>query len=150
MSNGEQTKSIIGEDIEIVGSIKCGSNIHIDGKLNGDLTCTGNAVIGASATVKGNISVETISIMGQINGNVTARDRIEMKATTRLTGDIRAKRLTVEDGVTFVGKAEVTPSGTAQRGGQDGNQKPARNDAPSPQDAEEEEGKQRGGLFNKK
>ena len=48
MSNEEQTKSIIGEDIEIVGSIKCGSNINIDGKLNGDLTCTGNAVIGAS------------------------------------------------------------------------------------------------------
>ena len=150
MSNGENVKSIIGEDIEIAGSIKCASNIHIDGKLNGDLTCTGNAVIGASASVKGNISVESISIMGQVNGNITARDRIEMKATTRLKGDIRAKRLTVEDGVTFVGKAEVTPSGTAQHGGQDANQKSDQHDAPPPQDAPDETGKQKGGLFNKK
>ena len=59
------------------------------------------------------MSVETISIQGQVNGNITAKDKIELKATARLHGDIRAKRLTVEDGVTFVGKVEVNPTGTS-------------------------------------
>ncbi len=35
-----------------------------------------------------------------------------MKSSARVTGDIRAKRLSVEDGVTFVGRSEVNPSGS--------------------------------------
>jgi len=114
MAQDETVKSTIASDIEIVGSIQCASDIRLDGKLEGDLTCKGSAVIGDSAAVKGNLSVESISIMGEVTGNVTARDRIELKSTARLTGDIRAKRLTVEDGVTFVGKSEVNPSGARQ------------------------------------
>jgi cytoskeletal protein CcmA (bactofilin family) len=45
-----------------------------------------------------------------VNGNITAKDRIEMKSTARVTGDIRAKRLSVEDGVTFIGRSEVNSS----------------------------------------
>lgn len=105
-------KTVIGEDIEIVGSIKCASNIQFDGKLNGDLNCNGKAAIGGTANIKGNISVDSTTILGQINGNIAAKDRIELKSTARVNGDIRAKRLTVEDGVTFVGKSEVNPSGS--------------------------------------
>jgi cytoskeletal protein CcmA (bactofilin family) len=111
--NTEQAKTVIGEDVEISGNIKCESNIQFNGKLNGDLTCGGQALIGNTSTVKGNLSIETVSIMGQVSGNITAKDKIELKSTARLHGDIRAKRLTVEDGVTFVGKVEVNPAGPA-------------------------------------
>lgn len=105
------TKTVIADDVEVVGSIKCASNIHIDGKLNGDLSCSGDVTIGNSASIKGNMSVSSVSIEGTVNGNVTAKDRIQLKSTARMNGDIRAKRLTVEDGVTFVGKSEVNPAG---------------------------------------
>lgn len=111
MENSNAARTIIAEDIEIVGSIKCASDIELSGKLNGDLTCSGTVVIGEKAVIKGNIAAMSISIRGQINGNVTVKDRIELKSSARLNGDIRAKRLTVEDGVTFVGKSEVNPSG---------------------------------------
>lgn len=111
MSPQDPIRTTIGEDVEITGNIKCESGIQINGKLNGDLTCAGMAHIGAACSVKGNLSIDTISIMGQVNGNITARDKIELKASAKLHGDIRAKRLTVEDGVTFVGKVEVNPAG---------------------------------------
>jgi cytoskeletal protein CcmA (bactofilin family) len=111
MPGPETAKTSIAEDIEIVGSIKCGSNIHLAGKLNGDLVCTGAALIADSASVKGNITAESATIQGQVAGNITARDKIELKSTARVTGDIKSKRLTVEDGVMFVGKSEVNPSG---------------------------------------
>jgi len=111
---GEETiKSVIAEDIEVIGSIKCESNIEIGGKLNGDLVCNGNALLGSTAVVKGNISVNSVMVQGHINGNITAKDQVELKSTARVNGDIRAKRLIVEDGVTFVGKSEVNPSGSA-------------------------------------
>jgi cytoskeletal protein CcmA (bactofilin family) len=110
----ETAKTVVAEDIEITGSIKCASNVQFDGKLNGDMVCNGNASIGATAGIKGNISVDSVTVLGQINGNITAKDRIELKASARLNGDIKAKRLTVEEGVTFIGKSEVNPSGAVQ------------------------------------
>ncbi len=110
---GEQAvgKTVITEDVEIVGTIKASGALRIDGKLNGDLNCSSDVVLGQSASIKGNLSVNCISVEGHVNGNIVAKDRIELKSAARINGDVRAKRLTVEDGVSLVGKAEVNPSG---------------------------------------
>lgn len=113
MDENKVIKSIIGDDIEITGDVKCSSQLQFDGKLQGNLTCAGAAVIGKSAIVEGNINVESVTINGTVKGNIVAKDRIEMKSTARVLGDIKAKRLAVEDGVTFIGRSEVNPSGVA-------------------------------------
>lgn len=107
------TESVIDSQVEIVGTVKTAGSLRIDGKLQGDLNCGGDATIGKTAQIKGNINVNSVSIAGTVTGNITAKDRIEMKASARVMGDIKAKRLAVEDGVTFVGKSEVNPSGVA-------------------------------------
>jgi cytoskeletal protein CcmA (bactofilin family) len=147
----EDIKTIIAEDIEIVGSIKSASNIQLAGKLNGDLTCTGNAVIGETASVKGNITANSTTVKGQINGNVTVKDRIELCSTARLNGDIRSKRLSVEDGATFVGKSEVNPTGNAQPRPSDGKQEESVASSGNGDGSDAElAGKARGGAFAKK
>ena len=110
-NNTNASQSVIAPEVEVTGTIKTSGSIRIDGKLDGELNCGGDAVIGKSATIKGNLPVNAVSIAGAITGNVTARDRVEMKSSARVMGDIKAKRLAVEDGVTFVGKSEVNPSG---------------------------------------
>ena len=110
-NNAGAPQSVLSAEVEITGTVKTSGSIRIDGKLDGELNCGGDAVIGKSAAIKGNLTVNSVSIAGSITGNVTARDRIEMKASARVMGDIKAKRLAVEDGVTFVGKSEVNPSG---------------------------------------
>ena len=151
---GTTPKTVIAEDVEITGTVKCASHVQLDGKLNGDLNCNGNAIIGTSAAVKGNISVESITVMGNVTGNIIARDRIELKATTRLSGDIKARRLTVEDGVTFVGKSEVNPSGPAlPKAPGAGEARPPVAEPPAreePQHEDVSESKAKGGLFGRK
>ena len=112
MDSNAAPQSVIAADVEITGTIKTASSVRIDGKLEGELNCGGDAIVGKDAKIKGNLTVTSASIEGTINGNVTAKDRIEMKSSARVTGDIRAKRLSVEDGVTFVGRSEVNPSGS--------------------------------------
>jgi cytoskeletal protein CcmA (bactofilin family) len=112
MDNTTAPQSVIATEVEIHGTIRCCGSLRIDGKLDGELHCNGDALIGKSATIKGNLTVNSVSIEGAVEGNITAKDRIEMKSTARVTGDIRAKRLSVEDGVTFIGKSEVNPSGS--------------------------------------
>ena len=59
--------------------------------------------------INGNINAQTVVVRGKINGNIVANDKIEIKANTELYGDIRASKLAMEEGVTFVGKTEITP-----------------------------------------
>lgn len=146
-----EIKTVIAEDAEITGSIKCSSDVEIDGKLNGDLTCSESATIGSSAIIKGNISANNITVLGQINGNITANEKADLKSSARVSGDIKAKRLVVEDGVTLLGKCEVAPA-----------QIPADNFKPVPHvsvsaveekihpEQEKTEPKSRTGLFGKK
>ena len=116
MDNNETPQSVISTEVEITGTIKSSGSVRIDGKLEGELHCSGDAVIGKSAQIKGNLVVNSVSIEGSVQGNVTAQDRIEMKSTARLNGDIRAKRLSVEDGVSFIGRSEVNSSGSPLSG----------------------------------
>ena len=106
----ETQESVIGSDVEIIGTIKSSGSVRLDGKLEGELLCGGNAILGKSAQVKGNVTATSVSIEGKINGNILAKDKIEMKATATVNGDIKARRLSVEDGVTFVGRSEVNPN----------------------------------------
>ncbi len=111
MENQSGKQSLISEDTEITGNIRCSSTIEVKGKLTGDLECASNVVLGETSVVKGNLNVATIAVFGQVTGNISASDKIELKSTARVHGDIKSKRLTVEDGVTFMGKSEVSPSG---------------------------------------
>ncbi len=111
MSDQTPPKSILSAELEITGTIKTSGSVQIDGRVEGEVISQGDVILGKSGSVKGNLNVNSISVAGTIQGNITAKDRIELKSTARLMGDIKAKRLAVEDGVTFIGKSEVNPTG---------------------------------------
>jgi cytoskeletal protein CcmA (bactofilin family) len=109
-------QSAILKGVEITGTIKSEGPIRIDGKLDGEVFCQADVVVGKDAVIKGNVRSTSVVVEGAITGNITAKDKIDMKATARVTGDIQSKRLSVEDGVTFVGKSEVNPAGAVAAG----------------------------------
>jgi cytoskeletal protein CcmA (bactofilin family) len=113
--NGQSnpSKNILTSDVEIKGNIKFSGELTFEGKLDGDVQTDGVLNLGDSAVVNGNINAQTVVVRGKINGNITAKEKIEIKSKTELFGDIRATKLTVEEGVTFVGKTEVNPNKVA-------------------------------------
>jgi cytoskeletal protein CcmA (bactofilin family) len=50
-----------------------------------------------------------------VHGNITVDERCELKARAVLQGDLKAARLVIEEGATFVGKSEVTPNKIAMK-----------------------------------
>src|ERR1700720_589191 len=107
------TKNVLGTDVEVKGTLKFSGELAFDGKLDGEINSEGTLNLGDAAIVKGNINAHTVVVRGKINGNVTAREKIDLKSRTELFGDIRAAKLVVEEGVTFVGKSEVNPNKAA-------------------------------------
>jgi cytoskeletal protein CcmA (bactofilin family) len=104
------SKNVLNSDVELKGSLKFTGEMTFDGKLDGDISSDGALHLGDNAVVKGNINVNSVVVRGKVNGNVTAKEKIDIKSKTELFGDIRAPKLTIEEGVTFVGKSEVNPN----------------------------------------
>jgi cytoskeletal protein CcmA (bactofilin family) len=104
------SKNVLGSDVEIKGNIKFTGELAFDGKLDGEVHTDGTLHLGDGAVVNGNISAQSVIVRGKVNGNITAKEKIEIKSKTEMFGDIRAAKLAIEEGVTFVGKTEVNPN----------------------------------------
>jgi cytoskeletal protein CcmA (bactofilin family) len=109
-TTGPSSKNVLNSDVEIKGSLKFSGELTFEGKLEGEINSEGTLHLGDTAVVSGNISVGSVVVRGKINGNIVAKDKIDIKAKTELFGDIRAAKLVIEEGITFVGKTEVNPN----------------------------------------
>jgi cytoskeletal protein CcmA (bactofilin family) len=107
------SKNVLNSDVELKGTLKFSGELTFDGKLDGDIQTEGGLVLGDNAVIKGNLNVNTVVIRGKVNGNVVAKEKIDIKTKAELFGDIRAPKLVIEEGVTFVGKTEVNPNKVA-------------------------------------
>jgi len=100
-------------DVSIKGDVTCGSELVIEGEVNGTITSAGTLTIGAHGKVTGDIEAGFVTIQGLVEGNVLARERCALKAGANLQGDVEAPRLAVDETASFVGKATITAADRA-------------------------------------
>ncbi|MEO6054663.1 MAG: polymer-forming cytoskeletal protein [Chthoniobacterales bacterium] len=111
MPENTNSKNLLANDVEINGSIKFGSELIFDGKIEGEIVSPdGILTIGKNAEIRGEVKTKAVTVFGTVVGNITVTERCELKASSQLTGDLKAMRITIEEGATFVGKSEVTPN----------------------------------------
>ena len=113
MNNTPNSKNVLSSDVEIKGNLKFSGELTMEGKLEGEVNTDGVLHLGETGTVNGNVNANSVIVRGKINGNLIAKDKIEIKSKAEVFGDIRAAKLVIEEGVTFVGKTEVNPNKVA-------------------------------------
>ncbi len=112
-SRKESKMTNLTSDTNVKGTIKFGEAMKIDGKFDGELISdNGELVVGKTGNVKATIKVRNAVIEGRVNGNIKASDKVELKQSAHIYGDLQAKTLVIEEGVVFVGKCNVNPEGT--------------------------------------
>jgi len=105
--------TVIGNDAYFQGTLTAKGSLRVDGRVDGSIVDAKLVTIGKSGKVKGDVSCEVCYISGEIKGNVTALEHIEAQAGSRIDGDLRAPRVTIEEGAVFNGNCSMdTPRKT--------------------------------------
>ena len=90
--------SIIGPGMKVVGDCTSDGTIRVEGRVEGSVRAAKSVVVGKDGMVKGDISTQDAIIAGRVNGSVSADSRIELLASCRVQGDIRSRRVKLEEG----------------------------------------------------
>ena len=93
---------VLGPDIAINGTLVATADLHLDGRIEGDIQCAA-LVQGEASEVTGMVVADSARIAGRIKGSITA-DVLVIQKTARIEGDVSYGSLTIEDGAQVDGR----------------------------------------------
>jgi len=96
------TYSFIGPEVVVTGDIATPGQLHVDGKVVGDVRC-GTLSQGEGGEIHGNILADEATLAGLIDGAVSAGSLL-LEASARVTGDVLYESLTVSTGAQVDGR----------------------------------------------
>lgn len=106
----EEPETTLGEGVTFRGELCFEHCLRIDGTFEGELVSKGKIIVGPKGRVKANLNLKEAIIEGRVEGNITVEERVELRGEAQVFGDIRAKVLSVDEGVTLVGHVQVMPA----------------------------------------
>jgi cytoskeletal protein CcmA (bactofilin family) len=105
----------IGKSVVVKGELSGSEDLYVDGEVEGSISLRGQSLtIGPNGRVRANIEARNVIVHGRLDGNIQASDRVDLRKSASLTGDISTARVAIEEGAVFKGsidiqKAEPTP-----------------------------------------
>ena len=118
--------SIIGPGMQAVGDCVTDGTLRVEGSLVGTVYAGKAVVVGKEGMINGEIRTNDALIAGEVSGMLMAASRLEIKATSKVDGEIRARRLQLEEGAVLNGEIQMgevelgTPPSTQKRRGRGG------------------------------
>ena len=106
----EAVISIIGAGMTLTGDCETDGALRIEGTVKGDVRAGKAVVIGKEGLVDGNIYTQDAVIAGGVLGSVHAESRLEVQSTGRVSGEIDARRMQLEEGASLQGQVSVGES----------------------------------------
>jgi cytoskeletal protein CcmA (bactofilin family) len=103
----QSISTLISEGCIFDGNLKAPDFARIDGQITGDVMVDEGLILGEKGSIQGNIITKELVVYGIINGNVQVNS-LEIKATGKVTGEIRTQTLQVENGAVYNGSLSMT------------------------------------------
>jgi len=100
--------TLIGPSMVIKGELSCSEDLYIDGQVEGVIDPKGNRLtVGPNGRVKANVNASVVVVQGKFDGNVQASDRVDLKQSVVVTGDIAAQHISIDEGAYFKGRVNI-------------------------------------------
>jgi cytoskeletal protein CcmA (bactofilin family) len=98
----------VGNGTSLTGEASFKGMLRVDGHLSGRVSSEdGTLIVSTNGQVDANVEVAVAQIYGTVVGDVIASKRIEMGRVARVTGNIQAPALVIENGAIFEGSCRM-------------------------------------------
>ena len=102
----------IGKSVVVKGEISGSEDLYVDGEVRGSIELRDHGLtVGPNGKVDANVIAREIVVHGTLNGNVQAADKIEIRKTGSILGDLSTARIIIEDGAYFKGSIDILKPG---------------------------------------
>ncbi len=108
-TKGSDLTAFIDEGSEIEGKYTFNGTVMLNGKFSGEIVSSDSLIIGEKGVVNATVRAGIVLINGEVVGNVYASERVELRGTARVYGDVEAPVIVVEEGVLFEGHCTMRP-----------------------------------------
>jgi cytoskeletal protein CcmA (bactofilin family) len=99
----------IGKSLVVQGKVICNQDLTIDGQVEGTIDLGQHGLtIGAGAKIKANLVAKTITISGAVTGNVSATEKVDVRSTGVVEGDVKAAHLQMSEGAMIRGHVDAS------------------------------------------
>jgi cytoskeletal protein CcmA (bactofilin family) len=103
-----QNHTLLGRSVVLRGDLSGKEDLLIEGHFEGTLNLQEHCVtVGPHGQVQGEIHARQVVIQGAVSGNVSAREKIEIRKTGEVVGDLVAAAIAIEDGAYFKGSIDI-------------------------------------------
>ncbi|MGA8194507.1 MAG: polymer-forming cytoskeletal protein [Acetobacteraceae bacterium] len=103
----ERRTLVVGRGISVQGTVQDAERLVVEGTVEATMIHATELAISPGGVFKGEIEVEDVEIAGTIDGTLTARGSLIVRATGKVLGTARCRRLQVEDGGQITGRMEM-------------------------------------------
>lgn len=108
--------AVIGPSIEIDGQLKGEEDLVVEGRIKGTVTLKQHTLtVGSQGTLDAEVFAHSILVDGTVNGDLYASERISIRKSARIQGNILSPRISLEDGAKFRGSIDMDPESEAFR-----------------------------------
>lgn len=107
VNSGDHVGTLIGQGTQLKGSITATGALRIDGEVEGEIVTSSEIVIGETGIVKAQVKAKNATVGGTVTGNMEVNERLELLASAKLLGDIKAGTLIIGEGAIFKGACEM-------------------------------------------
>ncbi len=98
----------IGKSVIVKGELSGSEDLYVDGEVEGSISLMGQSLtVGPNGRVRANIEARNVIVHGRVDGNVRAADRVDLRKSASLTGDMVTARVAIEDGAYFKGSIDI-------------------------------------------
>lgn len=101
-SGNNSTFSVIGSDVTIRGDVEATADLHVDGRVIGDISCA-SLVQGQDSRIEGEIRAHSARLSGTVEGRIEVDELVVLK-TAKIEGDVCYDALTIEQGAAVNGR----------------------------------------------
>lgn len=101
------SQSVIGRGSVVRGNVRGEGSLEILGRLEGDVSVTGDVVVGESGAVRGDVSGNRISVHGAVQGALRGREAVLIERGGKVIGDLTAPRIGIAGGALVRGNVQT-------------------------------------------